>query len=228
MTRSVTQPVPQSSREQAPQRPPALAIDLVERGYHPGKVDLYAHELHERVRRAEEALGTALRAADKKASTPAGRELIGDLLRMALDEIEGNRAQAVADAAKMIEDARSAARDARGAAQRESDGMVAGAREQSNTILADARTEAKRITDEATAHATAVHEAAERRMQAVANFHQATLTRVGIISEATAKLLREEEGRGPVEGEVARLMGIAPAAVVSAEAAELPAPGSGS
>ena len=202
--------------------PPPFTV--VESGYHPGQVDQHFRQLVSRIRELESRLVGALgQGAHEISGNPAARRSMEDLLRIALDEIAGNRAAAAEDAARMLADARSAARQILEGAQAEADSLVSGARQQSDSVIATARDQAKASMDTASARSAAVDSAAGQRLARISSLHTETLRRLQQAHDVTGQLLAAEQDRGPVEGEVERAMAALPPAGRTRATEALPA-----
>lgn len=200
------------------------AFERVVKGYHMGQVDDFIRALLHRAHVAEEALARgAGQAVAEVESNPRARQLVDELMRIALDEVTGQKTAALAQAAQILEGARSQADQITSGAREEAASMVGGAREQSDTLLASARADAKRHLDDAYAKAAAVQEGAGRRMQALTATHAQTLTRLAEINGVTSRLLAAEEQRGDLQGEVERALGATPPAVQAAAPGRLTA-----
>lgn len=173
-------------------------FERVTRGYHMQQVDEYIRDLLTRLHGLEGRLaGPAEKAAVEAVSSPQARQAIDELMRLALDEILGNKAAAESEAAQLLENARTEAASILAAARGESDEMVAGAREQSGSLLSDARGQARKMLDDA---ASRVDEA-DRRVAALASVHKQTLTRLNEISQVTRQMMDTEAERGPVQAD---------------------------
>ena len=187
------------------------AFETVPRGYHKGQVDELLRGLLHRLHTAEEALARGLQhAAADVGSSPQARQLIDELMRLALDEILGQKAAAAAESEQLLADARRQSAEVASIARDEADRLVAGAREQSETLLSSARAEASHHLDQAAAQAAAVSDAAGRRMQALASAHEQTLARFAEINSVTGQLLAAEGQRGSLQDEVSRALGTSP------------------
>jgi DivIVA domain-containing protein len=195
------------------------AFDRVARGYHAGQVDDFLRRVLHRLHQAEEALAQATgHAVTVVENNPRARQLVDELMQIALDEITGQKTAALAQAAQILDGARAQAAQITGSAQDEARSLVGGAREQSDTLLASARADAKRHLDTAAAQAAAVQEGAGRRMQALVATHGQTLARLAEINGVTTRLLAAEESRGDLQGEVDLALGASPPAAVQASA----------
>jgi cell division septum initiation protein DivIVA len=194
-------------------------FERVSHGYHMPQVDDYIRRLLARLHEAELALVQPLeRDAAAAVHSPAARQMIDELMRMALDEIMGQKAAAQQEADQLLASAREMAAQISQEATSEADTMVAGAREQSATLLNDARASARSLLAKATARAEAVTEAGERRLTALITTHEQTLARLAEISSVTTRLGDMERERGSLRDEVDRAVGEAPAVAASAPA----------
>lgn len=182
----------------APQEGTHPLFERVSRGYHMQQVDDYIHELLERLHGVEHHLaGPIERAASEAFHSPQAKAAIDELMRLALDEILGNKAAAESEASQLLENARQEADSILAQARTEADEMVAGAREQSGTLLADARGQARKMLDDAAGRV----DEAERRVGTLASIHKQTLSRLAEISQVTGQIMDTEQQRGPVQAE---------------------------
>lgn len=223
-------PAPAGAPAEMPQ------FDRSRNGYHPAQVHTWAAGLLNRIKDLEAELaglvGKAGHVLIHDAGTPQGHAMLADLMKAATDEITGQQAAAAAEVAAMIKNAEEevTARHRQAAdtasktladADRQATSLVAGAREQADTVLQTAHGQAKQITDEAAAHAAAVHEGAQRRMGALVSLHTETRRRLEKINQVTGQLLQQDEDRGGLEDEIAR---ITSGAADQADAGPLPFP----
>lgn len=187
------------------------SFETVQRGYHKGQVDELLRSLLHRLHTAEETLARGIQnVAGDVEKSPRARQLIDELMRLALDEILGQKAAAATEAEQLLADAHRQAAEVASIARDEADRLVAGAREQSETLLSSARAEASHHLDQAAAHAAAVSDAAGRRMQALASAHEQTLARFAEINAVTGQVLAAEGQRGSLQDEVSRALGNGP------------------
>jgi cell division septum initiation protein DivIVA len=187
-------------------------FERVARGYHMQQVDDYVRDLLERLHSVEQHLaGPVERAASEAMRSPQARQAIDELMRLALDEILGNKAAAEAEAAQLLETAREEAAKVLSGTRTEVDEMVSGAREQSGSLLSDARGQARKMLDDA----AALVDEAQHRVEALASVHRQTLTRLNEISQVTGRVLSTETERGPVQPDRA-LHAAAPAQLTAA------------
>lgn len=224
-----------------PSGAPAIpTFHRVQSGFHPGEVKevfmqlvseitgLRGHVAHleERLRHAA---GQGVQEVVKAAQSPAGHQTILDLLQIAASEIEGDRAAAAAEVAKMISDSEAAAASKiSGAtdqassilrnARTQAHDMMSGAAAQSATVLDGARSEAKGMLDQASAKAAAVELAAGNRQAALKAQHEETMARLRKIREVVGGVVDAEEKRGSLDDEVAKAMPAGMSAATSAPA----------
>lgn len=224
-----------------PSGTPAIpTFHRVDGGFHPGEVrDVFvsmageitslrreAAQLRDRLARVGER--TAQEVV-KIADSPDGHRAIADLARIMLDEIEGDRVKAAADAARLISDAEAAAAAKIAAAteqaasilrnaRSQSEDMMSGAAAQSATVLDGARTEAKGMLDQASAKSAAVELAAGNRQAALKAQHQQTMTRLRRIREVVGGIVDAEEQRGSLDDEVVNALPAGMSAAASAPA----------
>lgn len=204
-------------------KPDGRHFAIVPNGYHPGHVDSYVHRLLGDLRSAEQRAAEAFRVAGKGAAdvagTPQGRQLIADLMKLALDEVTQQREAAAADGAKIIADAKSEAAVILADANSQASKVVSGAHEQADTLLTSARAQATDTLDTANAQAAAVSQGAARRLDAISKQHDVLLSRIGHLHAGAGQLLAMEADRGTLEEEVQRIAGGLPTdAVVAASA----------
>lgn len=203
-------------------RPDGEHFERVPSGYHPVHVDDYIRRLLGELKAAEKRAEELARAAVREvSSTPQGRELLADLIKLAADEITGQKEAAAAEGAQIIADARAEAEAIIARANDESGRMAAGAREQADAVVSTARASASELLDQATLRATAVTDHAQRRLDALTQLHDQTLGQLRRVHEVAGGTLEMEEKRGSLADEVARAMGESPAA----QPAALEAPG---
>ena len=222
-------PAPADAPPEMPQ------FDRSRNGYHPSQVHQWASALLTRIKELEGELagmvGKAGHTLLRDANTPQGHAMLADLMKAATDEIAGQQAAAAEEVAAMFRNAEQeiAAKHSQAAqtasktladSDLQASSLVAGAREQADTVLQTAHAQAKRITDDAAAHAAAVHEGAQRRMGALVNLHTETAKRLRMIHEVTGKLMDEDDGRGSLEDEIARIT----SGAADQEGAALPLP----
>ena len=225
MTNPQPQPATEPMRHDGLQPGELPAFDRAARGYHAGQVDDFIRGLLHRLHEAERGLA---RGAAEVEQSPRSQQLVDELLKLALDEIDGQKAAALAQAAQILDGARSQAGQITATAQDEAARMVSGAREQSDTLLAGARATAKSHLDTATAQAAAISEGAGRRMLALTAAHEQTLSRLTEINNVTGRLLGAEGQRGDLHGEVERALGVPAPAVQAAAPGKLTASGAAS
>jgi hypothetical protein len=199
-----------------PEAPPRFTT--VSRGFHPDEVKNYVSGLLGDIGHLRHLLHEAGAGIMHEAESPRGQRAIVDLMRIAVDEIDGNRADAEAAIAQMIAEATSQAAQIKDQAARESQSMVAGARQQADTVLATARVDAKKMTDRAAAESAAVHEGAQRRLEGLRVLHAQTISRMTEIRDVMSRSLDAEGERGTLDDEVERAL-----AGTSAVAASSPA-----
>lgn len=189
-------------------------------GYHRGEVDDFIRGLFRRISDLEHQLlpgagrlaGDAARVTETALTSPQAAKMVADLLQMATDEAMGQRAQAARNAEQLLGDARAEAARILASAREQADGMATGARQQANTVIEGARATGKKTTDDADSRAAAVREGAGRRLDAMTGMHAETLRRVAQMRDLLDKILQGEEERGPLEGEVERVLGAVDAA----------------
>lgn len=193
----------------APPHPDMPQFDKTHRGYHIGQVNDFVTSLLHRIAALEHSLASAVGELPHDialaAQSPQGQKAIDELLKLALDEITGQKAAATAQAAQVVADARA-----------EADKLVAAASEQVTTIVEGARSQAKQLTDNAAARAAAVSEGADQRLQALMDQHAETISRLGQINQVTGQLLTLEKNRGNLREEVERVMPATAAVAASA------------
>ncbi len=210
MSHHATEPEPAAPEGSHP------LFERVTRGYHMQQVDDYIRDLLERLHGVEQRLaGPVERAASEAVHSPQAKQAIDELMRLALDEILGNKAAAEAEAARLLATAQQEAGQVLSAARGEADEMVSGAREQTASLLSDARGQARKMLDDAAARV----DEADRRVAALASVHKQTLTRLSEISQVTSQVMATEADRGPVQGDRA-LHASAPAQLTAAAETE--------
>lgn len=215
-TSSSTQQAPAQAPSFAP-REPGTWFRRVQGGYHTGQVEDHIRSMGARIRDLEQRLAHAVEhGAAETASSQQAHDVTIDMMRIAMDEIAGERARARADIAQMVADATARHDKALADAQTEAQGLITGARQQADVVLNGARADAKRITDQAAAQAAAVTEGAERRMQYARDLHAKTLARIQDMHDVTGKYLAVEQERGSLDDEVARAL---PGSVIVAASA---------
>jgi cell division septum initiation protein DivIVA len=178
--------------KQTPPPFPAPQFETVMRGYDARQVHEYVEALRGEFDKLRHALGEGGERLLHAAETPQGERAIVDLMKIAVDEIEGNQAAAAAQV--------------RESANKEASSLVAGARQQAATVLSTARADAKKLTDRASAEAAAVHEGAGRRMEGLRAVHDETLRRMTEIREVMDRTLGAEGERGTLDDEVERAL----------------------
>jgi len=196
-------------------------LDKVRSGYHPAQVHQYITSLLGRIHELETELahgvGKLGHGVLRDLGSPKGQVLIGDLMKLAMDEIQGKQSAAAAEVAAMLKNAaedvkaqhEQAARQASNtltSADQQASALVSGAQEQADTVLQTAHGQAKDIVDRASAHAAAVHEGAERRARAASDFHQETLRRLREIHQVSGTVLQADTERGTLDDEIARAL----------------------
>jgi cell division septum initiation protein DivIVA len=192
--------------KQTPPPFPAPQFETVMRGYDARQVHEYVEALRGEFDKLRHALGEGGERLLHAAETPQGERAIVDLMKIAVDEIEGNQAAAAAQVAQELADARAEAAQVRESANKEASSLVAGARQQAATVLSTARADAKKLTDRASAEAAAVHEGAGRRMEGLRAVHDETLRRMTEIREVMDRTLGAEGERGTLDDEVERAL----------------------
>lgn len=212
----------------SPGKPDGQHFDRVPDGYHPRHVDDYVRSLLQQLRAAEanaaRAIGTAAHDVARAAETPQGRQLLADLIKLAADEITGQKEAAAAAGARIIADARAEAEAILAQASDQGAQLAAGAREQADSVVSSARASAGQLMDQATTRAQAVTDHAQRRLDALVGLHDQTLGQLRRVHEVTAGTLEMEEKRGLLADEVARAAGDIPPPPEPAQAAlEAPA-----
>lgn len=222
-------PAPADAPPEMPQ------FDRSRNGYHPSQVHQWASGLLTRIRELEGELagmvGKAGHTLLHDAGTPQGHAMLADLMKVAADEINGQKLSAAEEVAQMFrqaeEEIRAKHEQAAATASKtltdsdlQASRLVAGAREQADTVLQTAHAQAKAITDDAAAHAAAVHEGAQRRMGALVGLHTETAKRLRMIHDVTGKLMDEDDARGSLEDEIARIT----SGAADQEGAALPLP----
>lgn len=182
---------------------PDQSFSVVAKGYHRGEVDEWARwalsEIEGLTRRVTTLAGHA-------ASSPEGQRLIADLLQIAADELTGQKQAAIAEIEQMIAGAREQADQILAEARAEADRAIGGATQQAGTLVNGARAEAKKITDEAAARAAAVNEAAGERLAHLVKIHEDGIARLAQVNKVTADVLNAEQGRGPLQAEVDKVL----------------------
>jgi len=168
-------------------------FERVSHGYSMHQVDDYIRQALARLHQQEQdLLGHAEQLATAAVHSPQAEQMIDELMKLALDEILGQKAAAITEAEQFLSSARQEAEQIIAAARDESESMVSGAREQSGSLLADARSSARKMLDDA---ASRVDEA-EQHIAALARTHEETLSRLDEISRVTTRLLGSERERG--------------------------------
>jgi cell division septum initiation protein DivIVA len=183
-------------------------------GLHPGQVHQWAsgilHRLSEAERAVAELAGKVAEAAGRQPETPQGQRMIADLMKLASDELAGQRAGAAAEAQQLIDSAGAKRDQVITDAEAEAAQLIGAAREQVDTLLNEARAEAKAMLDSASARSAAVAEGADRRLAALTAQHEETIRRIRQVNQVTGSLLAGEQDRGSLPDEVSRAL---PAAV---------------
>jgi cell division septum initiation protein DivIVA len=199
------------------QAAPGRSFSDAQRGYHKGEVDNWVqqaqYEIARLTRAAEHAGQQAFTFLRHEADSPQGQQLLGDLAKLMMDEITGQRAAAAADIEQMIAGAHQQAEQILADARAKADQAVSRATQQASTLLDSARSDAKNTVDQAEAHAAAVHEAAGARLAQIVKIHQDTLDQVSQvnakvtqIASVTSQVMAAEQQRGDVSGEVTRAL----------------------
>lgn len=204
-------------------------------GYHVDQVNDYIHGLLDHAHTLEHELARFTREGASKAlhiaESPQGQRMIDELMRLALDEITGQKAAAQHDIEQMLQNASRQAAQVLAGADSEATKLVAAAREQADTVLNGARADAKRMLDTAAAKAAAVSDGAERRMTAMIGHHAETVRRLNQIHQVTGDLLQADSDRGALQDEVTRASAAvaahAPAQLTAGAQAGEPPDGSG-
>ncbi len=195
-------------------------FEIVRQGFHPEQVRTWMEEALAHIRALEQRIASEVTTVSsdvvRAASHADPQKLVGDLMKIALDELAGRQAAAQADIEKSLRDAAAQAADIIQRARDEAGRVAGAAHEQADTVLTGARADAKRMTDEAAARALAVKDGAERRLQMLMAQHAETVRRLTQIHQVTGGLLDGEQARGSLSDEADR---IAPAVSASAEAA---------
>lgn len=195
----------------------------VANGYHPGHVDEWARRIIDRLRQAEAKVAELSAAAVREVGrSPEGKQLLADLMKLALDEITGQKEAAAAEGARILSDARAEAAAIIEQASKDSAGLVSGAREQSDALLESARKGASDMLDKATTRAQAVSEGAQRRLDAVTASHEQLLARFRELHAGMGELMSRESERGTMADEVARLTGEPAEVAAAADASAQP------
>jgi len=185
-------------------------FDRTRNGYHIGQVSTFVSRLLARVDELEKSIaglaGRVPHALEHEAATPQGQQLIADLMKLATDEITGQKAAAATQIAGMIEDAEGQKSVLLADAGKQAEVLIAAAREQVDTLLNDARAQSKQMTDSAAARAAAVADGAARRQEVLKGAHADTLDRLTEINQVTGQLLDSERARGSLDDEVVRVL----------------------
>jgi cell division septum initiation protein DivIVA len=186
------------------------SFSIVSRGYHKGEVDNWVHWALDEIER----LGHAIEhAVIQEARSPEGQKLMVDVVRIAADELEGQRQEAEELIAQMITGAEQQAAQILADARQHAGETTTSATSQAQSLINNARAEAKRTTDAATARAAAIDEAAGARMSRFAQLHEDGIERVRRANQAaqqvadvTGQLLQAEADRGSLTDEVSRIL----------------------
>jgi hypothetical protein len=187
--------------EGAPLSPAPPSFESADRGYAMHQVDAWVSGALARLRHLEERLAGVVAGV---VQAPQAQQSVADLMRLALDEVEGNRAAALADAERLLADARATAMSLQATSRQE-------AAADASRVLQEARARAESILDDAAARAGAVADGAGRRMAALAAIHDKTIGRLREVNDVTGRMLQLEGDRGTLSDEVDRVMSGAPA-----------------
>jgi len=185
---------------------PPPQFSTVVRGYDSQQVHDYVNALLREFDKLRHAVGEGGERLLHAAETPQGERAIVDLMKIAVDEIEGNQAAAAQQVAELLASARAEAAQVKDGAQKEAASLLAGARQQAATVLSSARADAKKMTDQAAAESAAVHEGAGRRMEGLRAVHEETLRRMEEIRGVMERTLSAEGERGTLDDEVDRAL----------------------
>lgn len=191
------------SASPAVQAVPGQNFPVVQRGYDKGRVDRWVHQA---VSRMEAMAREIASSAEREAASPQGRQLLADLMQLAVDEIEGKKEAAAQEVAQMLDGAHQQSDGILTDARAQADKIISSATQQASALVASARADAKKTTDEATAHAAAVHEAAGQRVGHFTRLMDDTEARMQQIVDVLGKNLAANKARGTLQEEVDRAL----------------------
>ncbi len=213
-------------------------FELVMRGYNRRQVDEYVTRTRDQVRDLESRLAHALDGVEKSrrelagvkdqfASRPAHEEVserLSQILRLAAEEAEQERAKAEGEITQLretaeeeigtlVQQAREEADQILSSAREEADAALNSARQESQRLLDSSREEAEHVVAEATDHAERVRRQAEHRasvvngvltdrLAALTDAHGLAVRRLAEIHGTLADLLHGEAEAGPLASAV--------------------------
>lgn len=182
------------SAQASAQPTPGENFPVAQRGYHRGEVDKWVewalHEIEALTRRVT-SFGT----------TPEGQHLLADLIRVASDELTGQKQAAIQEIEQMLLGARQQSDGIIAEARKQAEAITSKATQQAASLVSNANADAKKTTDAAQAEATAVHEAAGQRLEAFIKIHEDGLARMQQMHVVTGQYMEQETGRGSLRAE---------------------------
>jgi vacuolar-type H+-ATPase subunit H len=213
-------------------------FEIVMRGYNKRQVDDFVGQSRTQARDLEERLGRALdalehtrrelaEAREQASAKPAHEEVserLSQILRLAAEEADQERAKADEDIARVradadtevqriLEDARgesewiikSAREDAErdvAAAREEAERLLSSHREEADRTLTSAQERANRVLGEAERRATAINEGSEQRLDTLIATHGEAVRRLAEVRDVLHDLLGRDDEAGPLDASV--------------------------